>query len=78
MAPVKYAKVVELKRAGDPRPRMTRDGYTKRAGSPTAMVVRLDGETRWRRVYVWCFSNAGTHFVRVKGECLIIPGYVLA
>lgn len=42
------------------------------------MMVRLDGETLWRRVYVWQFSNTCTHFVRVKGECQIIPGHVFA
>jgi len=75
---VPYAKVVELKRAGDPLPRMTRDGYTKRSGSPSHMMVRLDGETLWRRVYVWQFSNTCTYFVRVKGVCLVIPSYVLS
>lgn len=73
---VKYCKVVELQRKGDPKPRTTRDGYTKRAGSPTGMMVRLDGETMWRRVYVWQFSNSATYFVRVKGECLIIHSHV--
>lgn len=56
----------------DWRPYLTRDGYTKRAGAPTNTMIRLDGETRWRRVMVWCFSNSGTFFVRVKGECLIV------
>ena len=69
---LKYGKVICVKREGDPRPRMTRDGYTKRAGSPTGMKVQLDGESLWRRVYVWQFSNTRTLFVRVKGECLIV------
>lgn len=69
---MEYAKVVCLKRAGEPKPRMTRLGYTVRAGSPTCFMVQLDGETIWRRVYVLCFSNTCTHFVRVRGKNLIV------
>lgn len=66
-------KIIEVKHAPiDPRPYMTRAGYTKRSGAPTDIMVRLDGETVWRRLMVWCFSNSGTNFVRVKGECLIV------
>lgn len=64
--------IAEAKHDDSARPRLTRDGYTVRAGSPTGTLIRLQGETRWRRVMVWCFSNSGTRFVRVKGECLIV------
>jgi hypothetical protein len=65
--------IVETKRTDEtPRYGMGRDGYTLRSGAPTDVLVRLEGETRWRRVMVWCFSNSGTCFVRVKGECLIV------
>lgn len=56
----------------DPRWGLTRDGYTKRSGAPSQIMVRLDGETRWRRIMIWQFSNAGTCFLRVCGECLIV------
>lgn len=56
-----------------PRPRLTADGYTRREGSPTAYRALVAG--RWRRVYVWQFSNAGTAFVRIKGEPRIIPDW---
>ena len=56
----------------DHRRYMTCLGYTKRSGAPTSTMIRLDGEKRWRRVMCWCFSNAGTCFVRVKGACLIV------
>lgn len=74
MSKPKYLEtpIVETKISETARPRLTRDGYTVRAGSPTATLVRLQGETRWRRLMVWQFSNAGTLFVRVKGECLIV------
>lgn len=49
-----------------PRDRLTRDGYTVAAGSPTSIEVRLFGEKRWRRVYVVCFSNIGSCFIRTK------------
>lgn len=65
--------IAEAKRAPiDPRPWMTRDGYTKRSGAPTSIMIRLVGEKRFRRVMVWHFSNAGTAFVRIKGTPHII------
>lgn len=72
---VKYltTKIVEARRTKTtPRYGMTRDGYTKRSGAPTSTMIRLEGEKRWRRLMVWQFSNAGTCFVRVKGESLIV------
>ena len=61
--------IVEVR--NDPPPRgsgMTRDGYTKRSGAPTARMVRLQGEKRWRRLMVWQFSNLGTMFVNIGGK----------
>lgn len=60
-----------------PLPRLTRDGYTVRAGSPTLTRIRLEGEKRWRRLMVWQFSNAGTCFVRIKGQSLIVPSHTI-
>lgn len=68
------ATITERRQRGNPRPRFDVLGYTLRAGSPTTWEVRLVGETRWRRVSVWQFSNAHTCFVRVKGECVILEG----
>ena len=61
--------IVEVR--NDPPPRgsgMTRDGYTKRSGAPTARMIRLQGEKRWRRLMVWQFSNLGTMFVNIAGK----------
>ncbi len=69
---VQYAKVAETRENGNPRPRLTVFGYTVRAGSPTNQQVKLEGEKIWRRVYVVCFSNCGTTFVRVKGEMQVV------
>jgi hypothetical protein len=71
------AKIADVRRTDAPRYGMCADGYTKRSGAPTSYMIRLDGEKRWRRVMCWCFSNAGTCFVRVARECLIIPDHVL-
>ena len=64
--------IVEAKRTDLPRWGMTADGYTVRSGAPTAIMVRLEGETRWRRLMVWQFSNAGTVFVRVLKQPFVI------
>ena len=47
---------------------MTREGYTKRSGAPTARMIRLQGEKIWRRLMVWQFSNLGTLFVNIGGK----------
>ncbi len=70
-------KIVETKRTETPRYGMAADGYTVRSGAPTSMMIRLEGEKIWRRLMVWQFSNAGTCFVRIKGECLIVPDHTI-
>lgn len=78
MSGAKYlqATIAEARRAPiDSRRYMTRDGYTRRSGAPSSIVVRLEGEKRFRRLMVWQFSNAGTCFLRVRGEALIVPEY---
>ncbi len=67
-------KIVAWSDRDAPRYGMTQDGYTKRSGAPTPYMIKLEGERIWRRVMCWCFSNSGTLFVRVNGECLIISG----
>jgi hypothetical protein len=71
---VKYLEkeIVGVKVTPTPRYGMTAYGYTIRSGAPTSKMVLLAGENRWRRVMVWQFSNAGTAFVRVKGEELVL------
>lgn len=50
----------------------TRTGYGKRL--PTALQVQLTASGRWHRVYVACFSNSGTPYIRVKGSERWIAG----
>ncbi len=71
---VKYlqARIVATRGTARPRYGMTRDGYTKRSGAPTSTMLLLEGETRWRRLMCWQFSNSGTCFVRIKGECFVV------
>lgn len=35
-------------------------------------MIRLERGTRWRRVYVACFSNSGTAYVLIKGIRYIV------
>ena len=74
---VKYleTKIVEKKRTQTPRWGMAADGYTLRSGAPTSWLIRLDGEKKFRRLMIWQFSNAGTCFVKIKGECLVVREY---
>lgn len=64
--------IVDRKRTDAPRYGMTRAGYSVRAGAPTGIMIKLEGETRWRRLMVWQFSNAGTAFVRIKGRPYVV------
>ena len=50
----------------------TRDGYGKKL--TTTWMIRRHGETRWRRVYAVCFSNAASHYVLIKGEPYFLAG----
>ena len=56
---------------------MTRDGYTRRSGAPTDYMIQIVGDPRWRRVWVWCTSNAGTPFIRTPRGPEIVPSEVL-
>lgn len=66
------SRIVETRRTDVPNYGMTRDGYTKRSGAPTGLLVRLEGEKRFRRLMVWQFSNNGTCFVRVHGAPFVV------
>ena len=69
--------IVAVKLTATPRFGIASDGYTVRSGAPTSRMIRLEGETRWRRLMVWQFSNAGTLFVRVGGKPLVVNEYDL-
>ena len=68
-------KIVEKKTTKTPRYGMSRDGYTLRSGAPTHLMIRLEGEKIFRRLMCWQFSNAGTCFIKVKGEYLIVNDF---
>lgn len=71
---VKYlaTPIVASKQTATPRYGMTAMGYSVRSGAPTSYMILLEGEKRWRRVMVLCFSNCGSLFVRVAGQRLFI------
>lgn len=71
-------KPIHRKRVSIPKNRrLTADGYTPRAGSPSDWLILLEGESRWRRVYCWQFSNASTLFVRIGGQPIVVRDYEL-
>jgi hypothetical protein len=72
MAKYLQTQIEEVKTTETPRWGMTASGYTKQSGAPTSKMIRLAGEKRWRRLMCWQFSNAGTCFVKVNGENLIV------
>lgn len=65
--------IAESRRTDVPRYGIGADGYSLRSGAPTSILVRLDGEKRWRRLMCWQFSNAGTLFLRIGGIPYIVP-----
>ena len=71
-------KRIDRKRVDIPvNRRLTADGYSLRSGSPSDWMRRLEGENRWRRVYCWQFSNAGTLFIRVNDQPIVVRDYEL-
>lgn len=76
-SPTLETPIVEARRTDSPRYGRTVDGYSSRSGAPTSLLVRLEGEKRWRRLMVWQFSNAGTCFVRIKGIPHIVHDYMI-
>ena len=51
--------------------RYTRSGYGKKI--PTEFMAVLNG--RMYRVYVTIFSNAGTAWITVRGQTIIVPDH---
>lgn len=64
--------IIEVNQTEVPRYGTTLMGYSVKSGAPTSLMIRLQGENRFRRLMVWQFSNAGTCFVRVCGNELIV------
>lgn len=48
----------------------TRTGYGKKI--PTPRMIRIEGETCWRRVYCCIYSNIGTSYIIRKGEWVVV------
>ena len=56
---------------------MAASGYTLASGAPTSMLVMLQGEKRWRRLMVVCFSNVGSLFLNIRGKRLYVHEYMI-
>lgn len=65
--PSRITAVKETARA--PRGDANSQGYGSKMGTHT--MVQLDGK-RWHRVYVVCWSNAGTRYVVTNGKAQYI------
>jgi len=65
-------RIAESRETTVPRYGIGADGYSLRSGAPTRLMVRIEGDRRWRRLMCWQFSNAGTLFIRVGGRSLIV------
>jgi len=50
----------------------SRTGYGNKL--PTSWLVQLDGK-RWHRIYVVCWSNSGSAYVRTKDGNLYLGTY---
>ncbi len=59
------SRVTAVKETCIPASGVTRTGYGPKLA--TSSMLQLDGK-RWYRVYVMCWSNSGTAYVRIKGE----------
>lgn len=51
---------------------LTQLGYTSIKGSPSKFMIKIG--SRWHRIYVLCFSNSASCFVRLKhGKRFLTP-----
>lgn len=51
-------------------PGQSASGYGSRI--TTDILIKLVGETRWRRCYATCFSNGASHWLLVGGEKMLV------
>lgn len=65
------SRVTAAKRTDLPR-NPYRGGYGPKI--PAGWLLQIDGK-RWHRVYVMQWSNAGTAYVIVRGERLLLGSY---
>lgn len=63
-------QTVERVYTKDPGGRANKTGYGKRI--PSRFMIKLKGRSRPFRVYVACFSNAGTPYIQIGGEDRVI------
>lgn len=59
-----------IRKTAIPRSGQTISGYGRKM--PTHRMIMLKGERHWRRVYCACFANAGTCYVTIGNDWLVI------
>jgi hypothetical protein len=65
------ADQVTSKRQTEPPPNRSRTGYGSKI--PTSWMLQI--AKRWHRVYVICYSNSGSAYVRTKAGDLYLGSY---
>jgi len=65
-------KTVINKRQGEAPPNRSRTGYGNKI--PTSWELQLT-DKRWRRVYVICYSNSGSAYIRTKAGRLFLGSF---
>lgn len=70
-------EITEKKQTKIPSWGIRSDGYTQRNGAPTSWLVKLKGEKIWRRLMVFCFSNSGSLFLKIKGKRFFVKQFQL-
>lgn len=63
-------KIIEQKRTEIPRSGQTVSGYGSRLA--TSRLVKLSDSPKWYRVYVICYSNSGSAYIRRNGKRVFI------
>lgn len=63
---------VLAKRRGEATVNRSRTGYGSKI--PTSWELQL-ADKRWRRVYVICYSNSGSAYIRTKDGRLFLGSY---
>lgn len=69
-------RITAWKTTDQPHYGVTVFGYSCNRGAPSDRMIKIDGKGPWRRVMVWCFSNASTTFVKIDGKPFVMPGHI--
>ena len=66
-------RVFAKKQTDIPRGGVNRSGYGSKI--PTSWMLQLCGSHTWHRVYVICYSNSGSCYIKTKAGNLYLGSY---